>query len=159
MSHTRIRIRKATSLLREDHRTIKRLFVECDRLDESDSADLAQVFEELARQLLVHSQIEEEIFYPAVERSHDEEAEERVREAREEHRLVHLLLEELSGMTADDEQFFAKLKVLKDNVLHHAEEEEREIFPIFEDLEKEEQDRIAEDLYSRRNDLMMGEEG
>src|SRR6185436_9433615 len=122
MADTKIRTRKATSLLREDHRNVKKLFAECDKLDESDTAELARLFEEIKKELTVHAQIEEEIFYPAIEKGDDEEAGETVREAHEEHRLVKMLIEELSGMTADDEQFCAKLKVLKDMVLHHAEE-------------------------------------
>lgn len=159
MADTKIRIRKATTLLREDHRKVKKLFAESDKLDESDTAELARLFEELKKELTVHAAIEEEIFYPAIERSDDDEAEEHVREAHEEHRLVKMLIEELSGMTADEEQFSAKLKVLKDMVLHHAEEEESEIFPIFEDLDKEEQDRVADQLQARKNDLTAGEEG
>ena len=159
MADTKIRVRKATTLLREDHRKVKKLFAECDKLDESDSVELARLFEEIQKELLIHTQIEEEAFYPAIERSGEDEAEERVREAHEEHRLAKMLLEELSGMGTEDEQFCAKLKVLKDNVLHHAEEEENEIFPIFEGLEKEEQDRVAEQLYTRKIELTPEEEG
>ena len=159
MADTKIRIRKATTLLKEDHRTVKRLFAEFDKLEESETPELARIFDEVKKELTVHAQIEEEIFYPAIERAENDEAEELVREAHEEHRLVKMLIEELSGMQADDDQFCAKMKVLKDNVLHHAEEEESEIFPIFEDLDKEEQDQIAEQLQARKNELTTGEEG
>lgn len=153
MADTKIRTRKATSLLKEDHRKVKKLFAEFEKLEESDMAEMARIFETVNRELTIHAQIEEEIFYPAIEKSDDDEAEELVLESHEEHRLVKQLLQELSGMTADDEQFCAKMKVLKDMVLHHAEEEESEIFPVFEDLDKEEQDRIAEQLQSRKNEL------
>jgi hemerythrin superfamily protein len=158
MADTKIRTRKATSLLKEDHRKVKKLFAEFDKLEESDTAEMARIFETVNKELTVHAQIEEEIFYPAIEKADDEEAEELSREAHEEHRLVKMLLQELSGMTADDKLFCAKMKVLKDNVLHHAEEEESEIFPIFEDLDKEEQDRIAEQLNSRKMELSSEEE-
>jgi hemerythrin superfamily protein len=158
MADTKIRTRKATSLLKEDHRKVKKLFAEFEKLEESDTAEMARIFETVNRELTIHAQIEEEIFYPAIEKSDDDEAEELVLESHEEHRLVKQLLQELSGMTADDEQFCAKMKVLKDMVLHHAEEEESEIFPVFEDLDKEEQDRIAEQLQSRKNELSPEEE-
>lgn len=158
MADTKIRTRKATSLLKEDHRKVKKLFAEFEKLEESDTAEMARIFETVNKELTVHAQIEEEIFYPAIEKADDEEAEELSREAHEEHRLVKMLLRELSGLTADDELFCAKMKVLKDNVLHHAEEEESEIFPIFEDLDKEEQDRIAEQLNARKMELSGGEE-
>lgn len=158
MADTKIRTRKATSLLKEDHRKVKKLFSEFEKLEESDTAEMARIFETVKKELTVHAQIEEEIFYPAIEKADDDEAEELVLESHEEHRLVKQLLQELSEMTADDDQFCAKMKVLKDLVLHHAEEEESEIFPVFEDLDKEEQDRIAEQLQSRKNELAPEEE-
>lgn len=158
MADTKIRTRKATSLLKEDHRKVKKLFAEFDKLEESDTAEMARIFETVNKELTVHTQIEEEIFYPAVEKADDDEAEELILESREEHRLVKQLLQELSEMTADDEQFCAKMKVVKDMVLHHAEEEESEVFPIFEDLDKEEQDRIAEQLQARKAELSPEEE-
>ena len=158
MADTKIRTRKATSILKEDHRKVKKLFAEFDQLDESDTAEMARIFETVKKEIILHAQIEEEIFYPAVQQAEDDEAEELVREAREEHRLVRMLIEELSGITADDEQFCAKMKVLKDNVLHHAQEEESEIFPVFEDLDKEEQDRIADELNARKNEISSEEE-
>ena len=158
MADTKIRTRKATSILKEDHRKVKKLFAEFDNLEESDMAEMARIFETVKKELTVHAEIEEEIFYPAVQKAEDEEAEELVREAREEHRLVKMLIEELSGITADDDQFCAKMKVLKDNVLRHAQEEEKEIFPVFEDLDKEEQDRISEQLYVRKQEITPEEE-
>lgn len=158
MADTKIRTRKATSILKEDHRNVKKLFAEFDKLDESDTAEMARIFETVKKEITTHAQIEEEIFYPAVQQAEDDEAEELVREAREEHRLVKMLIEELSGMTADDDQFCAKMKVLKDNVLHHAQEEESEIFPVFEDLDKEEQDRVTDELNARKNEISSEEE-
>jgi hemerythrin superfamily protein len=158
MADTKIRIRKATSLLKEDHRKVKKLFAEFDKLDESDTAEMARIFETVKKEITTHAEIEEEIFYPAIQRADEDEAEELIREAREEHRLVKMLIDELSGMTADEEQFCAKMKVLKDNILHHAEEEESEIFPVFEGLDKEEQDRVADELNNRKNEISSEEE-
>jgi len=158
MADTKVRTRKATMILKEDHRTVKKLFAEFDKLEESDTAEMARIFETLKKEITTHAEIEEAIFYPAVQKAEDDEAEELVREAREEHRLVKMLIEELSGITADDEQFCAKMKVLKDMVLHHAQEEEKEIFSVFEDLDKEEQDRISEQLHARKQELTSNEE-
>jgi hemerythrin superfamily protein len=158
MADTKIRVRKATSILKDDHRTVKKLFSEFDKLEESDTDEMARIFQVVKQVITTHGRIEEEIFYPAVQRAEDDEADELVREAREEHRLVNMLIEEISALPADDEQFRAKIKVLKDNFLHHASEEEAEIFPVFEDLEKEEQDRIAEELIARKVELSPQEE-
>jgi hemerythrin superfamily protein len=158
MADTKIRTRKATSILKEDHRKVKKLFAEFEKLDEGDEAEMARIFEEVKKEITLHAEIEEEFFYPALEKAEDEEAEELVLEAHEEHRLVKQLIEEISGLTADDETFCAKMKVLKDSVLHHAEEEESEFFPIFEGLDKEEQDRVAEQLWTRKNEASDEEE-
>ena len=155
MSDTKLRFRKATTLLREDHRTVKKLFKEMDQLEDGDTEGLVEIYERVKQELEIHAQIEEEIFYPAVRNAQDEEAETLVEEANEEHRIVKQLLGEIGELSAadDEEKFCAKMKVLKDNVLHHAEEEEKEIFPVFEDLDKEVQDEVAERLYSRKREL------
>ena len=153
MTDTKLRARKATSLLKDDHRKVKKLFADFDKLEKGDEAEMARIFTELKKEITLHARIEEEIFYPAVVKAEDDEAEERVLEALEEHRLVKMLIDELSGMSSDDELFRAKLKVLKDNVLHHAEEEESEAFELFDKLEKAERDRVSEELSNRKDEL------
>jgi len=88
-----------------------------------------------------------------VERADDEEADDLVREAQEEHRIVNTLLEELSALRSSDSRFDAKMKVLKENVLHHAEEEQDEIFPVFDHLERMERDRVSEQLQASKREL------
>jgi hemerythrin superfamily protein len=157
MSDTKVRARKATVLLREDHETIKKLFKQYEKLGD-DATDKKQgLFEEIKQGLTVHAQIEEEIFYPAVESSDDEEAAEIVQEAHEEHKIVKTLLEELSELSAGDDAFEAKMKVLQENVEHHAEEEQEDIFPLFDDLDKDEQDVVSETLEMRRRELGQAE--
>lgn len=158
MPDTKIRSSKATSILREDHRSVKKLFAEFDKLEESDLDERTVLFRKLKQELTVHSQIEEEIFYPAVQEVRVDDADELVREAQEEHRIVETLIEELSLMRADDPQFCAKLKVLKDNVLHHIQEEEHELFPIFEGMDKESRARISEQLAARKLTLSVEED-
>lgn len=153
MSDTRIRIRKATALLREDHQEVKKLFSEYEDLGDDATGRKSELFQEIEQALSIHAQIEEEIFYPAMAKVEDEEADELVREAHEEHRIVKTLLEELSNLTPEDEDFDAKMKVLQENVLHHAEEEQEEMFPLFDDLDKEEQDRVSEQLAARKQEL------
>src|SRR3981081_4081276 len=91
---------KATSLLKEDHKKVKKLFAEFDELEEDDAAGLSAIYEKVNKELQVHAQIEEEIFYPAVNNATDEDAEGLVLEAHEEHKIVKTLLEELSEMDA-----------------------------------------------------------
>jgi hemerythrin superfamily protein len=153
MADTKVRVRKATALLKEDHQKVKKLFSQFEKLDAGRDSDRAQLFDQIKKELTVHAQIEEEIFYPAVERAEDEEADDLVREAHEEHRIVKTLLEELSALSSADPQFDAKIKVLKENVLHHAEEEQDEIFPVFDSLERMERERISEQLQARKREL------
>ncbi|HEX7901095.1 MAG TPA: hemerythrin domain-containing protein [Planctomycetota bacterium] len=157
MADTKIRVRKATALLKEDHQNVKKLFLSYERADEEEEGQKASIFDTLRKEIEVHAQIEEEIFYPAIQTSDDSEAGHLLREAAEEHRLIKQLLQELEPLTPGDEDFDAKLKVLKDNVLHHAEEEQEQIFPIFDALPRDDRDEVAERLSIRKRELT-GEE-
>lgn len=154
MSDTKLRVRKATTLLKEDHQEVKKLFTEYEKIEEPGGQGCEAIFDRIKILLTVHAQIEEEIFYPAVAGAKEEEAGDLVKEAREEHRLVKQLLEELSGLTPGEDTFEAKMKVLKENVLRHAEEEQRDIFPVFDHLHRQEREQVAEQLQSRKRELL-----
>lgn len=151
MSDTKLRIRKATQILKEDHQAMKKLFRQYETEDEESAQ--RSLFDDLKTLLSVHTKIEEEIFYPAVERAEDERAGELVREAREEHGIATTLLDQLMRLDPGDDAFESKIGVLEEAVLRHAEEEESKIFPLFQDLERAEQDRVSEMLESRRREL------
>jgi hemerythrin superfamily protein len=148
MSDTKIRIQKATQILKEDHEKVKELFAEYEDQGDLAHAGKMHLFLELKRELTIHAQIEEEIFYPSIQ-----ESGELVAKAIEEHALVKTLLEELSSLNPRDEEFDAKMKVLQENVLHHAKEEEKDLFPCFEELDEDERDAISERLRQRKMDL------
>ena len=76
----------------------------------------------------MHAAIEEQVFYPAI-RGEVPDTEDKVLESLEEHHIVKWVLSELDGMDPDDERFDAKVTVLIENVRHHVEEEETELFP------------------------------
>lgn len=150
---TKIRSTKATTLLREDHRKVKKLFADFDKCEEGEEARMKELFEEIKAALEAHTQAEEEIFYPAMQESEDEDVKETVLEAHEEHRVAKTLLAELSEMTPEDERFCAKMYVLAENVKHHIQEEEQELFPSFDELPRERQEEIAERLRERKAEL------
>src|SRR6185436_14435765 len=108
MSDTKLRVRKATAILREDHQNVKKLFSDFEELSDNAHQRRQDLFDEIKKELTLHTQIEEEIFYPAIEATDEEEAVELVREAHEEHKIVKTLIEELSEMTPDSDDFDAK---------------------------------------------------
>jgi hemerythrin superfamily protein len=115
----------ALELLKQDHREVKELF------QEAESADGRQknaVVDRIKKALQTHTRIEEGVFYPAMEKT--EELKDIVLESYEEHKQVKNLLSEMDALVSDSEKFEPKLKVLKEKVEHHAEEEEEgKMFP------------------------------
>ena len=145
---------KATDLLKQDHEQLKKLFKAFDSSKDSPEA-CERIFEQVSQELEVHSAIEEEIFYP--ELSDYEETKEIVAESIEEHHVVDVLIDEIRGLTPQDEAFVAKFEVLKENVLHHAEEEEDELFPEAERLLGEERMSWLGDRLADRKQELIGE--
>ena len=113
-------------LLKKDHEKVSGIFEKLDSTTERGIKTREELFTQLKNELDVHAQIEEQIFYPALEEA--DETHEITLEAFEEHAIVKQLLAELGELSKDDETWGAKLKVLKENVEHHVEEEEGEMF-------------------------------
>ena len=117
----------ALKLLKQDHEEVEQLFEEFDRAGDRAHKTKEKIVRSLIEDLAKHAAIEEQIFYPAVRELTGED--DAVFEALEEHHVVKWTLSELDGMDPEDERFDAKVAVLKENVLNHAKEEEREMFP------------------------------
>ena len=113
----------AFNLLKADHRKVEELF---SQLESASGKKKLQVFEQIKTELELHTHIEEKIFYPALEKP--EETHDLALEAYEEHAVVKQLLKELSRAKTADDEWEAQAKVLKENVEHHVEEEENELF-------------------------------
>ena len=146
--------RKATDLLEEDHDKVRGLFKEYrDAKESSDTRAKTRLFAQIDRELSVHALVEEEIFYPAVKNADEEEAEDQVLEANEEHAIVKTLLAQLRQLDTRDETFDAKMKVLMEAVEHHADEEEKEMFPTAEELGSDEMTRLGGEIESRKREL------
>ena len=116
----------AFDLLKADHKKVADILEKLDATSERALKTREELFTKLKRELDVHSRIEETVFYPVLEEA--DETHEITLEALEEHALVKQLLEELQALAKDDEQWTAKFTVLKENVEHHVEEEEGEMF-------------------------------
>lgn len=128
----------AISLLKDDHKAMKKLMDDIDGTTERGIKTREELLAKMKTELTIHERIEEEIFYPAM-REHSE-AKDIVLEAYEEHHAVDTLLDELESVPVDDETWAAKFTVIKENIEHHIEEEEGEMF------EKAEQAFDAEEL-------------
>jgi hemerythrin superfamily protein len=116
----------ALELLKQDHKTVKTLFEEAEGTEDQKRKE--KIFEDIKTELDTHARIEETIFYPAMEKH--QELKDMVLEAIEEHKQVKTLLREIDNLKSDSEKFEPKLKVLMENVEHHAEEEEEgKMFP------------------------------
>jgi hemerythrin-like domain-containing protein len=143
----------ATQLLKKDHATVKQLFARFEKQGERAQETKQSIFSEIQRELETHSTIEEEIFYPAVRESVGG-TDELVDESLEEHNVLKSLLSELSSLSADDEEFDAKMTVLQENVEHHVEEEEGEMFPKVEaQLGQERLQELGSQLQARKEVL------
>jgi len=136
---------KATDLLKKQHKNVKALFKKVE--DTEDGRQRRQLMDEIANELKIHTQIEEEIFYPAVREIGSSKAEEMVDESYEEHHVVDLVLAELPNVDPEDERVAAKMTVLSELVERHADEEEDEMFPMAEKkLGKERLQQLGEQM-------------
>lgn len=115
-----------TTLLKEDHREVEELIAQLE-----EGAD-KETFLKLKSSLELHTQIEENIYYPALEGK--DETDELVTDAYQEHDEVDELLEEMSGTDIESDEFQVLLKQLKDSIEHHVKEEENVLFPTSEEV-------------------------
>jgi hemerythrin superfamily protein len=120
-------------MLKQDHEKVRSLFKQYEDSDRG-ARRKKEIVDQIATELEIHAQIEEKIFYQAFREVSEREPKKLVRESFEEHKIVKTLLAELAGMKPKDEQFDAKVTVLKEAVEHHAEEEEDELFPAAKKL-------------------------
>ncbi|HSI99295.1 MAG TPA: hemerythrin domain-containing protein [Patescibacteria group bacterium] len=116
----------AISLLKADHDKLKKLLADGEETTERAEVGRTELFTKLKEEMLIHERIEEEIFYPAL-KEHPK-AKEIVLEGFEEHHVVDEIMGELEATPVTDEQWGAKFKVMKENIEHHIEEEEGEMF-------------------------------
>ena len=116
----------AITLLKNDHDSMRRLLTELESTTERGVKTRTELFATIKGALTLHEIIEEEIFYPEL-KAHPK-AKDIVLEAYEEHHVVDLLMGELESLDVQDETWGAKALVMKENVEHHMEEEEGDMF-------------------------------
>jgi iron-sulfur cluster repair protein YtfE (RIC family) len=121
----------AIELLKEDHKKVDHLFGKVKATEEEEHKAL---FEQIKAELDVHTHIEETIFYPKMKESENKELEDIIMEGYQEHYQAKTLLREMSELAEDSEVFEPKLSVLMENITHHVQEEEGEMFPKIEEI-------------------------
>lgn len=145
----------ATDLLKRDHDTVRGLFKEFRNAGERAYKEKARLFTEIDRELSVHTRIEEEIFYPAVTASRGKGTTKLVLEAQEEHTVVKRLLKELQGLDPETGTFDAKMQVLMEEIDHHADEEEDDMFPeAKESLGDDRLQELGDRMQTRKDHLL-----
>jgi len=118
----------AIDLLTADHDNVKKLFKKFERLHKAQSHEEAEeVAREICIELTIHATVEEEIFYPEVRASIDND--DLMDEAEVEHSTAKDLIAQIEEMNADSDKFAAKVMVLGEYINHHVEEEQGEMFP------------------------------
>jgi hypothetical protein len=142
----------ALKLLKQDHEKVKKILSDLDETGEKAVKTRTTLFAKLKRELTIHEIIEEEILYPAFEEQ--AKLKDIVLEGYQEHHVVDLILGELAQLSPDDEKWGAKLSVAKENVEHHIEEEEGEMFKKARQLfDSSELEQLGERLEARKKEV------
>ncbi len=144
--------RDAISILKEDHKKVRALLDEMSEAQGRSARKRGRLLDEIETEILVHSKLEEEIFYPAYRDSvRSKEDKKLYFESIEEHHLVETVLNEMREVEPETDEFAAKAKVLKELVEMHVREEEREMFPkAKEHMDSDELQQLGEQIEERR---------
>jgi len=146
----------ACDLLDADHKKVQKMFKEYEELTGSRARSASQKKMELARQicmeLTVHTQIEEEIFYPACREAIKDT--DLLDEATVEHQSAKELIAQIEEAGEADEMFDAKVKVLGEYVNHHIKEEKNELFPKARSARKLDLMALRDEMEARKEELM-----
>ena len=142
---------EAIEMLIEDHRKVQKMFKQFEKMkDEGDEQEKRELVEQTCAELKVHTQIEEEIFYPAAREGLEEG--DLVAEALVEHASAKQLIEQLEAMDGGGETFDATFIVLGEYVNHHITEEQNEMFPKIKKAELD-WDALAAEMQQRKHEV------
>jgi len=141
----------AISMLKEDHRKVEKLFKE---IEDAAPGKREQLFKEINKELTVHAELEEKLFYPTANQA--KPTHEMALEAVEEHKQVKMVLADLQKSDKKTETWLAGVKVLMEDVLHHVKEEETELFPKIrkEVLSEQQLIELGQRMQAMKSELM-----
>lgn len=140
-----------SALLIEDHELVLKMFKDYEDLKSKNSnSEKQKLAMKICEELKVHTQIEEELYYPRMREQTDEVS--MLNEAKVEHDSAEQLISEIESMSGDEELFDAKVKVLGEYVKHHIKEEQNEMFPAAKKAGIETPE-LAHELLERKEEL------
>ena len=143
---------EALTLLKKDHDEVKKMLKDLDATTDRAVKTRQDLFERLKFSLTVHEQMEEAVLYPAL-KEHPK-TKEITLEAYEEHHVVDMVMAEIESVPYDDERWGAKFKVMKENIEHHIEEEENEMFKKARQVfDEDELEALGERMSARKDQL------
>jgi hemerythrin-like domain-containing protein len=143
----------ALKLLKDDHDRVKKMLNDLDETTERADKTRTEGLAKLKQDLTIHEAIEEEIFYPAMKEH--AEAKDIVLEAYEEHDVVNIIMREIEQTPTDDETWKAKFTVMKENLEHHIEEEEGEMFDKAREIfDTDQLESLGDRMQARKEDGM-----
>ena len=162
-STDRLQAQDAIAMLTADHKKVKNLFADFDKLKDAGSdEDKASIVDQICNELKIHTELEEEIFYPAVRKAINDG--DLMDEALVEHAGAKDLIAQLEDARPEDDLYDAKVTVLGEQINHHVKEEEGDMFPKAKKA-KVDTEALGATMLKRKNALMVqmgmnaGEEG
>jgi uncharacterized coiled-coil DUF342 family protein len=142
----------AIEMLKADHRRVHALFK---RYDEADEQAMKQgIVVELFVELELHTQLEEAVFYPAFADETNLQGQELVEASLEAHEEIDVLVEELRGLEADQEEFAMKFQELRAKVEQHVRDEESRMFPQAEQELQEQLEDLRDEMQEIKEQLL-----
>lgn len=141
----------AVELLTQQHREVEEMFERFEKMTDRAKVSKKKLADEICNALIMHTTIEEEIFYPAT-REASEDTEDLVDEAVVEHASAKDLIAQIMEMDPDDDLYDAKVKVLSEMIEHHVEEEEKEMFPKTRKL-KLDMEALGQEMKTRQEEI------
>ena len=154
MAKTKSKAADAITLLKADHDEVKQAFKQFEKMDHEDTAAMEELVGRVCEALAAHTTVEEEIFYPAVRAAIEDD--DLMNEAQVEHDSAKELIEQLEGMDVGDPMYVATFTVLGEYVMHHAKEEEDEMFPSARKAELD-LEQLGEQIKARKEELTEAE--
>ena len=141
----------AVELLERQHREVEAMFERFEKMTDRATVSKKKLADEICNALIMHTAIEEEIFYPAT-REASEETDDMVDEAVVEHASAKDLIAQIQEMDPGDDLYDAKVKVLSEMIEHHVKEEEEEMFPKAREL-KLDMAALGEEMQMRQKEI------